>query len=63
VWQFPRLRAKGFSGAVHPPIAGYGWYPAIIDPVKRRALIYAHLDEPLRSPEAAAKHIEQTPAH
>lgn len=59
VWQFPRLRAGGFSGAVHPPIAGYGWYPAIIDPTKRRVLVYAHLEEPFRSPEAAAKQIEQ----
>lgn len=61
VWQFPRTRAGGHSGAVHPPAAGYGWYPAIVDPVKRRVLVYAHLDETLKSPEAAAKQIEQAP--
>lgn len=59
IWQFPRTRAEGFSGAVHPPEAGHGWYPAIIDVDAGHVLVFGHVKERFPSPEAAAKHLDQ----
>lgn len=61
VWQFPRLRAGGHSGAVHPSEEGHGWYPAVINPADAQVIVYAHLNERFPSPEAAAKHLDQLP--
>lgn len=58
VWQYPRLKSGGHSGAVHPPLADHGWFPAIIDPAKQQVLIFAHLPKPFESPEMAAKFLE-----
>lgn len=59
VWQFPRTRADGHSGAVHPPQPGHGWYPAIINAEADSVLVFAHLKERFPTPEAAARHIDQ----
>jgi hypothetical protein len=61
VWQFPRPRAGGYSGAVHPAEPGHGWYPAIIDASANRVVVYAHVPDRFPSPEAAAKHLDQLP--
>ncbi len=54
IWQFPRHKGPGMCGAVHPPVAGAGWYPAIVDAARKRADVYGHLEEPFSTPEAAA---------
>ncbi|HEY1409490.1 MAG TPA: hypothetical protein VF434_11135 [Promineifilum sp.] len=59
IWQFPRIRTQGFTGAVHPSDAGHGWYPAFIDHEMRKVIIFAHVTEPFPNPEAAAKHLDQ----
>ena len=59
VWQFPRLRPEGYSGAVHPPEAGYGCYPAVIDALANLVLVYANVKERFPTPEAAARHLDQ----
>jgi len=59
VWQFPRLRVGGYSGAVHPPEVGHGWYPALIDATAGQVLVYANVSERFPSPEAAARHLDQ----
>lgn len=54
IWQFPRANGQGLCGAVHPPIAGYGWLPALIHPVRQNAIIYGHSLQTYPTPEAAA---------
>jgi hypothetical protein len=55
LWQFPRHKGDGLGGAVHPPAAETGWYPAVIQPDSQRVLVYAHLEQCFDSPEAAAE--------
>jgi hypothetical protein len=59
IWQFPRPRKGGFSGAVHPPETQHGWYPAVIDAAGGRVLIHGHVAERFPTPEAAAKHLDK----
>ena len=59
IWQFPRLRENGFNGAVHPPQAGHGWYPAIVDAKGGQVTIYGQIKEPYSSPESAAKYLDK----
>ncbi len=59
IWQFPRMRDGGFSGAVHPPEPGHGWYPALINAEAGQVTIFGHVKEPYPNPEAAAKHLEK----
>lgn len=59
IWQFPRARPGGFSGAVHPPDPAHGWYPAIVDMATGQVLVYGHVVESFPTPELAAKHIDQ----
>lgn len=54
VWQFPKKHAKGYCGAVHPPLEKHGWFPAIIQPDKGEAQIHGHLPEAFETPELAA---------
>ena len=61
VWQFPRSRAGGYSGAVHPSEPEHGWYPAVVDATAGEVLVYAHVKQRFPSPEAAAKHLDQLP--
>ncbi len=58
VWQFPQkcAKEKGYCGAVHPPLAKHGWFPAIIYPGKNEAQIHGHLPETFETPELAANH-------
>lgn len=58
IWQFPRPKGKGLSGAVRPSIAGHGWYPAIVEASKKRVWVYANIAEPCDSPEKAVKKLE-----
>ncbi|GJM41519.1 MAG: hypothetical protein DHS20C20_18010 [Ardenticatenaceae bacterium] len=57
VWQFPKIGpdAKGYCGAVHPPLEKYGWLPALVQPEKDDVLIYGHVPEPFETPELAAE--------
>lgn len=55
IWQFPSPHSGWLDAAAHPSIAGHGWIPARVQPLKQRVLLYANLGEPLRSPEEAAK--------
>lgn len=59
IWQFPRPREGGFSGAVHPPEAGHGWYPALINAKGSQVTIYGQVPERFPSPEAASKHLDK----
>jgi hypothetical protein len=61
VWQFPRPRPGGYSGAVHPSEPGHGWYPAVVDAITGEVLVYANVKERFPTPEAAAKHLDQLP--
>ncbi len=53
IWQFPRPYGAGLCGAVHPPIAGHGWYPAIIKSKEKDVQVFANILEPYPSPEKA----------
>lgn len=59
IWQFPRSRDGGFSGAVHPPEPGHGWYPALVDAAAGQVTIFGHVKEAHPTPEAAAKHLDK----
>lgn len=59
VWQFPRAREGGFSGAVHPPEPGHGWYPALINADDGQVTIFGHVRDRYPTPEAAAKYLEK----
>jgi hypothetical protein len=54
IWQFPRSEEITLPGAVHPPIARYGWLPARLQPYLGRVSIHAHHPQSYDSPEAAA---------
>ncbi len=54
IWQYPKKLDKKLIGAVRPPIPQFGWFPALIDPIKKSVMVYAHVAEPLDSPESAA---------
>ncbi len=53
VWQIPRALDDGLCGAVRPPIAGHGWFPAIILLKTKSVRVYAHLEQEFSSPESA----------
>lgn len=60
IWQFPLEQAEingnlGWYGAVHPPLANHGWYPALIEPQTLHVHLYAHLEQTFPSPETAAE--------
>jgi len=59
IWQFPKMRGDGHSGAVHPPQAGHGWYPAIVNAEAGHVLIFGNVKEQFTSPETAAKHLDR----
>lgn len=54
IWQFPKKRDKGYCGAVHPPLANHGWFPAIIRLDKNEIQIHGHVSQTFNSPEMAA---------
>ncbi len=54
IWQFPHLYGDALCGAVHPPISGYGWLPALVQPLQARVVVYAHQEQKYVTPEAAA---------
>jgi hypothetical protein len=58
IWQFPHKVRGGLCGAVHPPIANYGWLPAVIRVKDKKVQVHAHLDQTFDTPETAAKHVE-----
>lgn len=57
IWQFPKPEKKGLCGAVRPPLADHEWYPAVIEPDKKRVTVHAHIGKTFASPELAAKFI------
>lgn len=60
IWQFPRQKGTGLCGAVRPPIAEHGWFPALIQSKEKRVQVYAHLDETFSTPEAAADYFNSS---
>jgi len=52
VWQYPRSKGAAFCGAVHPPQATHGWWPALLN--VEDVQIFAHLKRTFATPEAAA---------
>lgn len=54
IWQFPRPKASGLCGAVRPPLADHGWYPALIIVDDEKVQVYGHVKTEFSSPEAAA---------
>jgi hypothetical protein len=54
IWQFPRLKGAGLCGAVRPPIANHGWYPALIRQQDKRVIVHGHLDREFTTPSDAA---------
>ncbi len=61
IWQLPRHKLNGLMGAVHPPLAGYGWLPAVILLKEKRVQVYAHLNTPFASPEEAIEFVGNMP--
>ena len=61
VWQFPRLKRSGLCGAVRPPIANHGWFPALINRHDKRLLVHGHLNQEFATPAEAAAWIEKQP--
>ncbi|MCI0576514.1 MAG: hypothetical protein L0332_22240 [Chloroflexi bacterium] len=55
IWQFPRKKAGGLCGAVRPPLAGHGWFPALVKSKEKRVLVHGHLPEAFLTPQAAAE--------
>lgn len=57
IWQFPgrRQSQSGLCGAVHPSLAKHGWYPALIFPKEKYALVYGHLGARHATPEEASE--------
>ena len=58
VWQYPRARAGGLCGAVKPPVADHGWYPAILHLETAEVQVFAHLDDHYDSPESAVDYFD-----
>ncbi len=58
IWQFPRPKDSGLCGAVHPPIADHGWFPAVINPKEQKVQILGHTGEPFATPEAAIEYLK-----
>lgn len=63
IWQFPRQKGGWFCGAVHPPAAEMGWYPAVILAQQSCVLVYGHLAQTFDSPEAALEWLLRTEEH
>lgn len=59
IWQFTTRRGGGLYGAVHPSLAGHGWYPALIFPQEKLALVYGHLGDRHATPEEASESLRQ----
>jgi hypothetical protein len=55
IWQYPQQKGPGLCGAVRPPIANHGWYPALIKNKERRILVHGNLDQEFSTPEQAAE--------
>ena len=63
IWQFPRPKHNWMCGAVHPPTAEYGWFPAAIHPHQEQVDVHAHATDPFPTPEAAADWIDKAANH
>jgi hypothetical protein len=59
VWQFPQHKGGRFCGAVHPPLAQAGWYPAVIMG-QQGVVVHGHLGQTFDSPEAALEWLLKT---
>lgn len=59
IWQFPIPRGGGLCGAVRPPIANFGWLPAIIKGKKKQVVVHGHLKEAFNTPQSAADWLTQ----
>lgn len=60
IWQFPRPRQGGLCAAVHPPVAGHGWLPAIVHAKARQVRIFGQVP-PAASPETAVDYFATHP--
>lgn len=61
IWQAPHQKDKGLYGAIHPPIASHGWYPAVILPKEKRVQVHAHLNTLYKTPEEAIESLKTNP--
>jgi hypothetical protein len=59
IWQFPRKQAGGLLGAVRPPMAQHGWFPAIIHSKNKTVLVHGQVERPFDTPEAAADYFNR----
>ncbi len=62
IWQFPQLRENHFLGAVHPPLAGPTWYPALIQKGGKQIQVFAHLGTNFATPEEAMSYLQANKA-
>jgi hypothetical protein len=59
IWQFPRKQGGGLLGAVRPPTAKHGWFPAIIHNKSKTVLVHGQVERPFSTPEAAADYFNK----
>ncbi len=62
IWQFPQVKENQFLGAVHPPLAGPAWYPALIQKGGKQIQVFAHLGMNFASPEEAVNYLQANKA-
>lgn len=60
IWQYPRQVDKGLCGAVCPPIAEHGWYPAVIRLKEKAVQVHGHIEKMFDSPNDAADWVAET---
>ncbi len=54
IWQYPRKLKHGLCGAVRPPLARHGWYPAEINKTGKIILVHGEVLKPFKTPAEAA---------
>lgn len=58
IWQFPHVKGGSFLGAVHPPLPGPTWYPALIQKGGKQIQVFAHLGMHFATPEEALSYLQ-----
>ena len=60
IWQYPRKLEHGLCGAVRPPLAQHGWYPAEIIQPGKMILVHGEVFKPFETPTEAADWLSST---
>ena len=63
IWQYPRKLKQGLCGAVKPPLAGQGWYPAEIIQARKTILVHGEVIKPFETPSEAADWLSSLAAY